>query len=413
MNPETLLPQIDQDAEQGFDPHLLLMTELERMARAIDVEDVILEQMRHAEMELTLHLPASRSDGAAATISTLQCLYPHSCGCIAELAIGPDIFLNQMRASALANDLSCALLGLAMRGGAAGILSDLSQISEPETRRLFRRYSQRLRAILPGFFGVSRVYGGNPAIHGWLDYDLEDTGSHVGALRHAESQWTLLAHWIAALIASSGQPAPRTYAIQGGAGLGLAMARSVAGNGTPASGAGARIIMMSDASGAILNNSGVDVALLESHIQRERMLFGYPGAEHAYGAELPQCPCDVLALQAPMQVTASSAGRVQAKLIVECVPDCVSPTAKANLAGRGIVVIPEVLVRSGLVLLSAADSALLPLAEARLRALLRHNAKKLMAEIRHSAEVWKTDLARAAFSLAIERRANQIRRAAM
>ena len=411
MNPETLLPQIDQDAEQGFDPHLLLMTEMERMARAIDVEDVILEQMRHAEMELTLHLTALRSDGAAATISAMQCLYSHSSGCI-ELAIGPDIFLNQVRASAFANDLSCALLGLAMRGGAAGILCDLSQFSEPETRRLFRRYCQRLRATLPSSFGVSRVYGGNPAIHGWLDYDL-NTGSHVGALRHTESQWALLAHWIAALIAASGQPEPRTYAIQGGAGLGLEMARAVSGNGRSASSVRARIIMMSDASGAILNNSGVDVAQLESHIQRERMLFGYPEAEHAYSAELSQCPCDVLVLQAPMQVTASSAGRVQAKLIVECVPDCVSPTAKANLARRGIVVIPEVLVRSGLVLLSAADSALLPLAEARLRALLRRNAKKLMVEIRHSAEVSKTDLARAAFSLAIERRANQIRRAAM
>jgi len=48
MNQETLLPQIDQDAEQGFDPHLLQMVELERTARAIDVEDAILEQMRHA-----------------------------------------------------------------------------------------------------------------------------------------------------------------------------------------------------------------------------------------------------------------------------------------------------------------------------------------------------------------------------
>ena len=90
MNQETLLPQIDQDAEQGFEPHLLQMVELERIARAIDVEDAILEQMRHAELELTIHLPASRSDGVAANISALQCLYSHSSGCITELAIGPD-----------------------------------------------------------------------------------------------------------------------------------------------------------------------------------------------------------------------------------------------------------------------------------------------------------------------------------
>ena len=46
MTRETLLPQIDQDVEQGFDPHLLQMVELERVTRAIDVEDAVLEQMR-------------------------------------------------------------------------------------------------------------------------------------------------------------------------------------------------------------------------------------------------------------------------------------------------------------------------------------------------------------------------------
>jgi glutamate dehydrogenase/leucine dehydrogenase len=170
---------------------------------------------------------------------------------------------------------------------------------------------------------------------------------------------------------------------------------------------------MSDSSGAILNDSGMDVARLESHVQREQMLFGYLGAEHAYSADLSQCVCDVLVLQAPMQITAANSGRVQAKLIVECVPDSISHTAKANLAARGITVIPEVLVRSGLVLLSAADSGVLPLAESRIRALLRRTAKKLILEIRRSAETWKTDLSQAALSLAVERRANQIRRAAM
>ena len=80
-----------------------------------------------------------------------------------------------------------------------------------------------------------------------------------------------------------------------------------------------------------------------------------------------------------MQITAANSGRVQAKLIVECVPDSVSHAAKAELAARGVAVIPEVLVRSGLVLLSAADSGVLPLAESRIRALLRRTAKKVDA----------------------------------
>ena len=236
-------------------------------------------------------------------------------------------------------------------------------------------------------------------------------GSRFGAVRQAEPQWMLLARWITELIAAAEQPAPRTYAIQGCAGLGLAIARAVSGSGASAfsGNAGARVIMMADTSGAVLNQAGLDVARLESHIQREQMLFGYSGAEHAYSAELSKCACDVLVLQAPMQVTAATIRRVQAKLIVECVPDCVSHAAKAELAAKGIIVIPEVLVRSGLVLLSAADSGVLPLTGRAFALCCGKPRKKLMPEIRRSAELWKTDLARAALSLAIERRANQIR----
>ena len=252
MTRETLLPQIDQDVEQGFDPHLLQMVELERVTRAIDVEDAVLEQMRHAELELTIHLPAVRSDGAITNVSALQCLYSYSSRCVTELAIGADVFLNQVRASALANDLSCALLGLTLRGGAAGMICDLSQYSERQTRRVFRNYCQRLRATLPSFFGFSRVYGGNRTIHGWLSEDLEGIRTRFGAVRQAEAQWMLLARWITELIAASEQPAPQTFAIQGCAGLGLAIARAVSGSGASAfsGNASAKVIMMADTSGA-------------------------------------------------------------------------------------------------------------------------------------------------------------------
>ena len=94
------------------------------------------------------------------------------------------------------------------------------------------------------------MYGGNRAIHGWLGHDLEGAGKGFGAVRQAESQWTLLARWMNELITATGQPGLRTYAIQGCAGLGLAIARAVSGGGeiSALSGdAGDRVIMMSDA----------------------------------------------------------------------------------------------------------------------------------------------------------------------
>jgi glutamate dehydrogenase (NAD(P)+) len=443
MSQRELLPPVDQDAEQAFDPYLLRLVELERAARALDLEDPVLEQMRHAELEATIHLPGGRADGAAAGLTALQCLCAPSSPAIVEFAIAPDAYLNQVRASALLNDLSCALLRLNWRGGGAGLIFDASQYSERETRRLLRRYGEAVQRILPDCFAVSRIYGGNSAIHGWLGNDLRQFSSRFGvAVPQAEAQWERLGRWIAELTrafaayvpagantALAGEPGHieiRTCAIQGCAGLGMAAARALSGTtarreaetGSKSllarfASRGAQVVMMSDSSGAVFNEAGLDLARLEAHVAREQVLFGYSGGEHAYGADLPLCECDLLVLQAPMQVTARNADGVRAKMVVECVPDGASYDAKTRLAANGVEVIPEVLVRCGPVLLAAADSQAWALPESRLPALLRQSARQLRAELAESARAWNTSLARAALMLAVERRATQIRRAGL
>ena len=168
--------------------------------------------------------------------------------------------------------------------------------------------------------------------------------------------------------------------------------------------------MMSDSSGALRNEDGLDLAQLQEYLARDQVSFGFPGAEHAYSAELLTCECDCLILQAPMQITAANAAGVAAKMLVECVPDAVSHEAKSELAARNITVVPDMLVRCGLVLLAASDSNPVPLSDRRIRGLLHRSAMTLVTEIRESAAKWEVDLAAAAVMRAIERRAGEIRR---
>ena len=288
MTQATLLPRTDQDAEQAFDPHLFHMEELERTARAIDVEDAILEQMRHAELELTIHLPAIafRRGGvehqrAAMPVLAFFRLHHGAYHWTGRISQPGTRFGFRQRL-----ELRSAGTRVARRRGRNHLRSwaVLRARDAPIFLRLLPAASSDAAEFFRFFPGVRR----QRAIHGWLGHDLEGVGNGFGAVRQAGSQWTLLARWITELIATMGQPTPRSYAIQGGAGLGLAIARAVSGcRATALSGStGAKVIMMSDASGAILNDAGVDVAQLESHIHREQMLFGYPGAEHAYSADL-------------------------------------------------------------------------------------------------------------------------------
>ena len=425
---QDLLPPVDQEAEQGFDPYLLRMLGLDRTARALDLEDTVLEQMRHAELEATIRLPGARSDGSAAGLSALACLYAPAAGSILELAIGPDTHLNQVRASAFLNDLSCALLGLGWRGGAAGLILDSSQYPERETRRLLRRWCEALQRTVPGGCALSSVHGGNRAIQGWLGQDLRQFTSPSGAAaRQAETQPERRGRWIAELVrAFAGDVEVRTCAIQGAAGLGMAVARALstgvsrrkagAASRLPeallASG-GVQVVMMSDSSGAVRNQEGMELGRLEAHLTHEQVLFGYPGGEHARSDDLPGCECDLLVLQSPMQITTRNADQVRARLVVECVPDCVSQDAKTRLAASGVEIVPELLVRCGPILLAAAESQAYLMRESRVGALLRQRAVQLRDEIAERALAWKTTLSHAALMLAIERRAAQLRRAGL
>ena len=171
--------------------------------------------------------------------------------------------------------------------------------------------------------------------------------------------------------------------------------------------------MMSDSSGAVRNQDGLDLGRLEAHLARQQVLFGYTGGEHAHTADLPGCECDLLVLQSPMQITARNAGQVRARIIVECAPDCVSQEAKAHLAASGVEIIPELLVRCGPILLAAAESQPYAMRTSRLDALLRQRAVQLRGEIAERASAWKTSLSHATLMLAVERRADQIRRAGL
>ena len=425
---QDFLPPVDQEAEQGFDPYLLRMLELDRIARVLDLENAVLEQMRHAELEATIRLPGARSDGSAAGLSALTCLYAPAAGSIIELVIGADTHLNQVRASAFLNDLSCALLGLGWRGGAAGLIFDSSQYPERETRRLLRRYCEAMQRIVPDGCALSSMHGGNRAIQGWLGQDLRQFTSPSGAAaRLGETQPERLGKWIAELVHAFARDAEvRSCAIQGAAGWGMATARALSAGAAKrktggasklpealvASG-GVQAVMMSDSSGAVRNQDGLDLERLEAHLAHQQVLFGYTGGEHAHTADLPQCECDLLVLQSPMQITTRNADQVRARMIVECAPDCVSQEAKAHLAASGVEIIPELLVRCGPILLAVAESQPYAMRESRLAALLRQRAAQLRGEIAERAAVWKTSLSHAALMLAVERRADQIRRAGL
>jgi glutamate dehydrogenase (NAD(P)+) len=111
---------------------------------------------------------------------------------------------------------------------------------------------------------------------------------------------------------------------------------------------GATVIAVSDVSGGVLDEGGLDVAELMRFAQERGSLAEWTEGDRISNEELLELPCDVLVLAAREdQVTAANAGRIQARLIAEGANGPTSLEADAILAERRIPVLPDVLTNAG------------------------------------------------------------------
>ena len=111
---------------------------------------------------------------------------------------------------------------------------------------------------------------------------------------------------------------------------------------------GATVIAVSDVSGGLVDDAGLDVPALMAYAAERRSLEGWPGGRRVPNAELLALPCDILVLAAREdQLHADNAGRVQARLVAEGANGPTSMDADAMLAARGIRVLPDILTNAG------------------------------------------------------------------
>jgi glutamate dehydrogenase (NAD(P)+) len=112
--------------------------------------------------------------------------------------------------------------------------------------------------------------------------------------------------------------------------------------------AGATIIAVSDSTGAIHADEGLDPAAVMLHKKQTGSVVGMPGTRNISNAELLHIPCDVLIPAAfENQIRADNVAGVQTKLIAEAANGPTTPAADRALFERGIPVLPDILTNSG------------------------------------------------------------------
>ncbi|WP_243118353.1 Glu/Leu/Phe/Val family dehydrogenase [Actinomyces wuliandei] len=313
--------------------------------------------------EVTVSVPLRRDDGSMELCLGHRVQHNISRGpAKGGIRYSRSVDLDEVRALAMWMTWKCALLDLPYGGAKGGVAIAPEAYSERELERLTRRYTSELIPILgPGKDVPAPDMGTNEQTMAWImdTYSVSigytvpgvvtgkpvDLGGSQG--RAAATSRGVVYSVLNAMEALGLEPGRSSAVVQGFGKVGRGTVRFLHD-------AGVTVLAVSDVHGAVRNDAGIDVPALERHVDTEGTVAGFPGADPMNDAtEIFSVPCDV-AVPAAVEgvITAETAPRVQARLVVEAANGPTTPAADAVLADRDVLVVPDILANGGGVVVS-------------------------------------------------------------
>jgi glutamate dehydrogenase (NAD(P)+) len=109
----------------------------------------------------------------------------------------------------------------------------------------------------------------------------------------------------------------------------------------------AKITHVLERDGAVINEAGINIKALKTHLRQEGSIKGFEGFVNA-GAEILEADADIL-IPAAMElvITEKNASKIKTPLIIEAANGPISSGADEMLCKRGVVIIPDLYANAG------------------------------------------------------------------
>jgi len=391
-------------------------TQLRQAVELLGLDEGMHAMLAHPRREVTVSIPLRRDDGTTELLTGHRVQHNFSRGpAKGGLRYSPDVTLDEVRALAMWMTWKCALLDVPYGGAKGGVRIDPRNYSSAELERVTRRYTSEISPLIgPERDIPAPDIGTDENTMAWLmdTYSVQQghtvlgvtTGKPVslgGSLGRVTATSRGVVHVALAALRSRGiEPTAATAAIQGFGKVGRYAARFLAE-------AGVRVTAVSDQYGAVGDERGLDVPVLEAYVDAHGSVVGFAADELTH-EELLEAEVDLLVPAAVEGViTQANAARIRARVIVEGANGPTTPEADAILESAGRLVVPDILANAGGVIVSyfewvqanqaywwSVDEVELRLADRMVAAWLR---------VRDHAEQLQQPLRTAATALAVER----------
>jgi len=331
-------------------------------ADRLRLDDGVRAILRSAKRELAVNFPVQMDDGSIKVFSGYRVQHNLARGpAKGGIRYHPSVSLDEVRALAMWMTWKTAVVNIPYGGAKGGVVVDPKALSQTELEKLTRRYATEISIIIGKNEDIPAPdMGTDGRIMAWIMDTISMhrgyteagvvTGKPVsvgGTLGRLEATGRGLLYTVQETARHYGvRLEAATVAVQGFGNVGSVAAVLLQE-------AGARVVAVSDSSGAVYNGQGLDVKPLAGRKAGGAPLSAAPGLDRISNAELLALPVDFLVPAAmENEITGENAGAVKARFVVEGANGPTTPEADAILAANGITVVPDILANAGGVIVS-------------------------------------------------------------
>ena len=337
--------------------------QFDQAADAINLPDALRDRTKYPRRCLAVALPVKRDDGSVTVFEGYRVQHNLSTGpSKGGIRFHQHVTLGEVAALAMWMSWKCSLVGLPYGGAKGGVIVNPNDLSLNELEHLSRRYMQEMVNFLGPHIDVAAPdVGTNERIMGWM---MDTYSNHIGHVSPAivtgkpialggsqgrrEATGAGVAYLVKKYLEDLKIPINEaTVAIQGFGNVGSETALSLGDYG-------AKIVAISDYTGAYYNPKGIDVRRALNYVQYQKTLRDFDGGEAITNEQLLELTCTVLVPAALERViTDQNAAKLKCRVLAEAANGPTTNAADKIIEARGdIEIIPDVLCNSGGVIVS-------------------------------------------------------------
>ncbi len=349
---------------EELDPFKISQQQLDSAAEVMNLDKTAHEILREPMRTISTSIPVKMRDSSTEVFQGFRVQYNDARGPgKGGIRFHPGENLNTVKALSAWMTWKCSLANIPFGGAKGGVICDTKKMNDIELENLSRGYIRALGRFIGPKLDVPApdVYT-NPQIMAWMMDEYSKLAGH--------NEFGMITGKPLEVWGSEGRfdstAMGGMYVLREAAKLRKLKIKdakiAIQGFGNAGKFAfelskklGAKVVAISDSSGGVYSENGLDYDKLSKAKEETGELHGYDGKkyEQVSNSELLELDVDVLIPAAiENQITKGNADKIKADIVLELANGPVTPAADQILFEKGVLDLPDFLVNSGGVIVS-------------------------------------------------------------